>query len=237
MSLPVGAQLSLELTKIIPVRAIVTTTFQKAIEFARSLQKTGSDILVEEDLAAIFGRGKIVRQLELQFRQAVNVSIHPVPISPGNGIELTCGPGATVGRALKDNYYLATVIQLSFLCWFHEKSSLAETLVGCIEKRIEMSIPDTNTHISYEGVLGTLEACAVETSRFAWDALASIVQVSFFNSARTLFTKYTFIAILLIRSCLWHLICFLASWTVSIWFKVCQKIDLSSWRAPEVQFW
>jgi hypothetical protein len=52
---------------------------------------------------------------------------------------------------------------------------------------------DICTHISYEGVLGTLEACAAETSRFAWDALASIVQVSFFNSARTLFTKYTFI--------------------------------------------
>jgi hypothetical protein len=193
MSLPVGAQLSLELTKIIPVRAIVTTTFQKAIEFARSLQKTGSDILVEEDLAAIFGRGKIVRQLELRFRQAINVSIQPVPISPRNGIELTCGPGATVGRALKDNYYLATVIQLSFLSWFHEKSSLAGSLVDCIEKRIQMGVPDANTHISYEGVLGTLDACAAETNRFAWDALASIVQGSFLNSTRTLFTEDTLI--------------------------------------------
>jgi hypothetical protein len=193
MSFSVGAQLSLELTKIIPAREIVTTTFQKAIEFARSLQKTGSDILVEEDLAAIFGRGKVVRQLECQFRQAVNVSIQPVPISPGNGIELTYGPGATVGRALKDNYYLATVIQLSFLSWFHEKSSLAGTLVDCIEKRIRMGIPDANTHVSYEGILGTLDACAAETSRFAWDALASIVQSSFLNSARTLFTRDTLI--------------------------------------------
>ena len=50
---------SLELAKILPVRAAISYSAESLVKLIRVLKRSGSDFLVEEDLAAIFGRGKI----------------------------------------------------------------------------------------------------------------------------------------------------------------------------------
>ena len=51
--------LSLELTKLIPFGPLANATGRGILQLARDLKKTGSDILVEEDLADVFGRNRI----------------------------------------------------------------------------------------------------------------------------------------------------------------------------------
>lgn len=67
--MPFDAQFSftLELAKILPVRTAVTYTADTLIQLVRSLKASGSDFLIEEDLAAIFGRAIIVPALKLGF--------------------------------------------------------------------------------------------------------------------------------------------------------------------------
>ncbi|PMD29107.1 hypothetical protein L207DRAFT_406728, partial [Hyaloscypha variabilis F] len=51
--------LSLELANILPIKSALSYTASTVVNLARELKRSGSDLLVEEDLAAIFGRGKI----------------------------------------------------------------------------------------------------------------------------------------------------------------------------------
>ena len=65
-------QLSLELTNVFPVGSLIRdlggSAYQQIMTLARDLRKSGSDLLVEEDLAAIFGRARIEADIEDQFR-------------------------------------------------------------------------------------------------------------------------------------------------------------------------
>ena len=69
-------QLSLELTKAFPVRETVQSAGALIIGFARKLKLSASDIIVEEDLAGIFGRGKIVPELESRFEKEILKKYH-----------------------------------------------------------------------------------------------------------------------------------------------------------------
>ena len=60
MSFDSGFQLSLELAQLFPIRAGIETAADRLLQYARDLRKSGSDILVEKDLADIFGRANIV---------------------------------------------------------------------------------------------------------------------------------------------------------------------------------
>ena len=55
----IGFQLALDLSSIFPVRALADGTASKVMALARDLRKSGSDLVVEEDLAEVFGKGKI----------------------------------------------------------------------------------------------------------------------------------------------------------------------------------
>jgi hypothetical protein len=121
---------------------------------------------VEEDLEAIFGRARIVPSVETHFKDVVKIASF-VPLHPGSEIILDAGPGATVRRALKDRYYLATVIQLSFLGWMHETTSLASVLVENMNQRFQLGIQGATPDPDYEGVLTTLRACLLQTSRLS----------------------------------------------------------------------
>src|SRR5262245_58046123 len=66
--------LSFELTKLLPVQSAISHTAESLISLARELRRSGSDILVEEDLAAVFGRGKIDSPVETQFKDVVKVT-------------------------------------------------------------------------------------------------------------------------------------------------------------------
>jgi len=128
MSLPFTTQLSVELTNILPVKQAISSVALSILNTSRELRKSGSDLLVEEDLASIFGRGRIESKLQMHFKDAVKIG-SLVPLSTSSDIMLNSHPGPTTQRALKDEYYMSTIIQLSFLSWFHERTSLANALV------------------------------------------------------------------------------------------------------------
>jgi hypothetical protein len=70
----VGFQLALELSSFIP-KELATAGITKLVNFARELRRSGSDIVVEEDLAEIFGRGRVSVNLEKQFKAQVQIQI------------------------------------------------------------------------------------------------------------------------------------------------------------------
>ncbi|KAL8795513.1 MAG: hypothetical protein Q9182_007525 [Xanthomendoza sp. 2 TL-2023] len=170
--------LSLELAKIFPVRHIIQTGAEEIVSLVRALRKDGSDFLVEEDLANIFGRGRIEASLEADFRKAVRIgSIRP--LHAGSLISLDSGPGATVCRALKDRFYLSSVIQLSFLVWMHEETTLAASLVESMLSRYFSQVQGATPDPDYEGILKTLQACSSQTSQYPWENLCALVETRF----------------------------------------------------------
>ncbi|KAF8243671.1 hypothetical protein K440DRAFT_468972, partial [Wilcoxina mikolae CBS 423.85] len=70
MPLNYAIQLSLELATVFPIRTAVEAAGAQIIQLARDLRKSGSDLVVEEDLAQIFGRGRIGQHLEVAFKDA-----------------------------------------------------------------------------------------------------------------------------------------------------------------------
>lgn len=84
--------LSLELTRLVPLGIAAGNT---VMSLARSLQKSGSDIVVEEDLATIFGRCRISHQLGNSFRTVVAKTDSNV-LCQRLGLTLEAGPGPTV---------------------------------------------------------------------------------------------------------------------------------------------
>jgi hypothetical protein len=175
MPLPISAQLSVELTKILPVRQAANAIASSVYQLARELRKSGSDILVEEDLADIFSRFKIDSRLQLHFKDVVKLGSVGL-LHSGSEILLGSQPGPTTRRALKDQYYMATLIQLSFLCWFHERTTLASSLVECMNHRFNSNIPGSNPDANYDGILQTLTAVCAETSSFPWALYAGLVE-------------------------------------------------------------
>ena len=179
--MPVQFSLSLELASLLPVRSALTYTANSIISLARDLKRSGSDILVEEDLAAIFGRAKIVPSVETHFRDVVKIASF-VPLHPGSEIILNAGPGATVRLALKDSYYMATVIQLSFLGWMHETTLLASVLVENMNQRFQLEVKGATPDPDYDGILATLQACNSQTSQYPWEMLVQLVESKFEKS-------------------------------------------------------
>ncbi|KAL8648477.1 MAG: hypothetical protein Q9226_005977 [Calogaya cf. arnoldii] len=71
MPFTTGFQLSFELAKAFPIRIITESAGSKLLKYARDLRISGSDIVVEADLAEVFGRGKIVPGIEKKFKDVV----------------------------------------------------------------------------------------------------------------------------------------------------------------------
>ncbi|KAI4125782.1 MAG: hypothetical protein LQ347_005234 [Umbilicaria vellea] len=180
--------LSLELANLashLPLRAGLNYTASAIVNLARELKRSGSDFLVEEDLVSIFGRGKVVSSLENHFRDVVKIaSIAPTPLHPGSEIVLDAAPGATLRRALKQGHdYLATVIQLSFLSWMHEDSTLAAALTENMRIRHNLGVKTATPDPDYEGILGTLQTCNSQTSEYPWELLIDLVESKFATAA------------------------------------------------------
>ena len=178
--MPLSTQftLSLELAKMLPVREALSSGAESIISFARALRRSGSDFLVEEDLAAIFGRGRIESSIEKKFRDALK-EVSFTPLHEGSQISLDATPGPTVGRALKDRYYMASVIQLSFLVWMNEEITLASALVECMRTRYHSGVEGATPDPDYDGILKTLHACSSQTSQFHWDDFIALVESKF----------------------------------------------------------
>ncbi len=113
--------LSVELAKVFPVREAVAGGAESLASLVRAMRRSGSDFLVDEEIAAIFGRGRIESSLERSFRDAVkDASFTSLYANSVINLETT---GPTIGRALRNRYYMSSVIQLSFLGWVHEEST------------------------------------------------------------------------------------------------------------------
>jgi hypothetical protein len=78
---PVGFQVSLELSQILPIRKALDGAAGQLLDLARSLRRSGSDLLVEEDLTSYFGRVWINSEISKKFKQDVlgNTKITSLP--------------------------------------------------------------------------------------------------------------------------------------------------------------
>ena len=171
MSLLSQLSLSVELTKLLPVTGVAAVTSAAYVfKWARELQASGSDIVLEEDIAEVFARNKIDPMFEEEFRKAVtpsktasdNSSIYSLgKLLP---IVLQIGAGPTIQRALtkQSAHCLPTVIQLSLLAATHDLQSLSE---GLAAEALRLRSQDRSTgiessHITSKSLLGLLTACS-----------------------------------------------------------------------------
>jgi hypothetical protein len=168
-------QLSVELTNVFG-GLIGAVPWKKVLDLGRDLRKSGSDLVVEEDLANVFGRGKVVHALENQFKDSIK-DTRIIPLHPTCIISLQSGPGPTVTRAMReqDRRYMSTVIQISFLGSLFNRTELATAIMECMSKRLEYGIQDTSGP-GFEDVIGVLEACSSQTSSFDWQSRTELVE-------------------------------------------------------------
>ena len=174
MPFSTGFQISLELAKAFPIRSVTETIGSKVLKYARDLRVSGSDIVVEADLAEVFGRGKIVDELEQKFRKVVKVQSITF-LRDGCEISLDSGPGPTLLHALRDSRHFSAIIQLSFLGWTHDRSSLATAIDEAMVKRFEMGVAGASASPGYEGISNALAACSSQTTAFAWSHYIHLV--------------------------------------------------------------
>ena len=173
--MPLSSQfsLSVELTKLIPCGPLATVVGRGFLNLLRELQTSGSDLVTEEDLAAILGRNRIEPRFESTFRTAVNHSvIHRVADIAELMIEAGAGP--TVRRSLKEPVYFSTVLQLSLLTYTHELTSLSKGLAQALERRAR-DAGQAEPPPRYDALKGTLRACREQTSGFMWELFLAAV--------------------------------------------------------------
>jgi hypothetical protein len=170
-----GFQLALELSNVFPVRDAVVGVSRLLLDLARDFRKSGSDIVVELDLADVFGRGKISTDLETKFKETTKISAI-VPLTKGGEIVLDSGPGPSLHHAFRNPGYLASVIQLSFLSYIHDREKFSSMLSASINKRRAMNVPGASPDPGYEGIMKTLTACSSQTSSFSWSDYINVVQ-------------------------------------------------------------
>ncbi|KAL8894945.1 MAG: hypothetical protein Q9207_008358 [Kuettlingeria erythrocarpa] len=171
--------LTVELTRLLPpIGWAANKTVNAIMSRARELRHSGSDIVVEEDLAGVFGRCTISPPLASSFKTLVAKSTSNISLL--EGIVLQGGPGPTILRALQEPPYFAMVIQLSLLAWAFHTDYLATAIADALRKRLEgastfseiPSSPDRN------GIVGVLQACESQTAGFNWNGMIDAVSTT-----------------------------------------------------------
>ncbi|KAL9629102.1 MAG: hypothetical protein Q9204_005469 [Flavoplaca sp. TL-2023a] len=171
--------LTVELTRLLPPIGWAANKAGNAImSRARELRHSGSDIVVEEDLAGVFGRCTISPALTSSFKTIVAKSNSSIPLL--EGIMLQAGPGPTVLRALQEPPYFAMVVQLSLLTWSFDSGYLATAIADALRKRSEgaPSLSGLPNSPDRKGILGVLEACESQTAGFNWNMLMDAVSTT-----------------------------------------------------------
>ncbi|KAI9796102.1 MAG: hypothetical protein M1833_006524 [Piccolia ochrophora] len=169
--------LSVELTKLVPLGPVIDSAGRGILQLARNLRKSGSDITVEEDLAAVFGRNRIDPRFDSTFRTAVKEStVHQ--LGALLDVVLEAGAGPTVLRSLRDRAYFSTVVQLSLLTWAYDIYPLATQLARALERRLEKAPLDQKDYPGYNALLGSLMACREQTAGFQWHLIFQAVERS-----------------------------------------------------------
>jgi hypothetical protein len=179
-----GLQMSLEVSQIFPIKEAIKRGADELWSIARTIRNSGSDISVERDLAEIFGRGMICSTLERAFKDTAKIH-RVIPLADGQEVELNFGPGPTVLRALKERDYMATVIQLSFLGWTHDREQLADLIASSMNKRSELGLGNGIGDPAVDDIMKTLTACSSQTSNFNWSFYTEEIQKQFQASIPT----------------------------------------------------
>lgn len=173
--MPIATQfaLSLEIAKLVPLQLAISKSAEVVMNLARSLQNSGSNIVVEEDLALLFGRSHISQQLEPSFKTVLKSSSAVPPTLLADEIVLQHGPGPTVARAMSHGAYFATVVQLSMLAWTHENNALGQAIVATMERRRESAPKDAASYTisSQDDIAKVIRSCEEQTSSFNWNNL------------------------------------------------------------------
>jgi hypothetical protein len=149
------------------MKEIIQSATTKVVDFARTLRISGSDIVVEADLAEIFGRGKISVALEESFKTKVRTQQF-TELYRGAQVELAQGPGPTLLRAFQEPEYFSTVLTLSMFGYFYDREELASLISWAISKRFELKIPRATCSPGFEAIKNTLIACGTQTADFHW---------------------------------------------------------------------
>ena len=167
--------LTVELTRLLP--PIINKAADAIMNRARELRHSGSDIVVEEDLANVFGRCQISNALSSSFRTVVSKSTSNIHLL--EGITLQAGPGPTVIRAFQDSPYFAMVVQLSLLVWTFHANYLATALAEALRKRSD-GAPASVLQWSPDrgGILKVLWAIESQTSAFDWNLMLNAVSTT-----------------------------------------------------------
>ncbi|MCJ1226978.1 hypothetical protein MMC12_003633 [Toensbergia leucococca] len=166
--------LSLEVTRLVPLKYLADKASQAIINYARVLDHSGSDIVVENDLVEAFGRSQISSTLSSTFKNVVKSSTSSTSL--WDDITLQGGPGPTVDRALQQPPFFSMVIQLSLLTWFYESKYLATEISEALKMRLEGAhVPTMTATPSREGILKVLQSCEKQTSAFNWNMLLAAV--------------------------------------------------------------
>ncbi|MCJ1262295.1 hypothetical protein MMC22_002165 [Lobaria immixta] len=167
--------LTLELSRLIPIKWATNKATEFLMNRARDLHHSGSDIVVEEDLVNVLGRNRISAPLTSSFKNVVakSSSNH----SLWESITLQAGAGPTTIRAFQESPYFAMVIQLSLLAWTFEINFLATALADALRKRLEGATSSSTLQAapSRSGILGVLRAIESQTSAFNWNMMLHAV--------------------------------------------------------------
>jgi hypothetical protein len=146
--------------------------------FARDLKNFSSDILVEADLVAVFGRVWVDEAIARQYKSDIIANTAKIRIldSP---LKLRMSAGPTLENALNpsaDWGALLTSIQLSLLSSTHDRSTLASSISYGFRKRVKLGFPSANPSPGYDGVLGTLEAISSQSPGCFWSPYIQAVR-------------------------------------------------------------
>ena len=109
--MPFATQVSLSLELARAVSPLSSTATGKTLDLAQSVQESGLDIFMEEDLAAIFHNNRIDPALEIGFKKEISRS-RIMKLSECLYVCLRSGLGPTVSPTLNSPAYLRMVIQL-----------------------------------------------------------------------------------------------------------------------------
>lgn len=155
--------LTLELAGLVPKPSHL-------LQVARALQKSGSDLVAEEDFVAIFGRNQLSPQFEGAFKTVLHNSASQSIISKWLPIIIEGGPGPTVQRAIKERAHFAMVAQLSMLCWALDKTTLVDGLAQAMRLRLSGAGPGVvDGYVPGErAIQGVLKSCQEQTSTYPW---------------------------------------------------------------------
>ena len=171
--------LSIELTRLLPILGWAAhETADTIMNFARDLRHSGSDFVVERDLANVLGRCRISETLTSSFRTVVANSSSNISLV--EAITLQGGPGPTVLRAFQELPYFSMVVQLSLLVWTFDANYLATALSESLRRRAAGAPPSSVLQMSPDrsGILGVLKACESQTSSFNWNFLLDAVSTT-----------------------------------------------------------